>query len=84
MGTLRETGNIRSLEYQFIAKPKDNGAVYKCVASNANVPEPHREESITVAVFCKYLCCIVWRRVENLCTILLQPAQACFTLPIVK
>lgn len=52
---MRETGNIRSLEYQFIATPKDNGAVYKCVASHANVPEPHSETNITVNVFCKCL-----------------------------
>nr|QRF78300.1 nephrin [Membranipora membranacea] len=51
VGTMRETGNIRSLEYQFIATPKDNGAVYKCVASHANVPEPHSETNITVNVF---------------------------------
>lgn len=54
VGELRAIGKIRSLEYQFIAKPEDNAALYKCKASHANVPEPHKEVNITVSVYCKY------------------------------
>lgn len=46
-------GNIPSLEISVIAKPNDNGAIYKCTASNRATDSP-LETFRKLTVHCKY------------------------------
>lgn len=40
LGSTRVTGNIVSKQISFILKPDDNGAEYRCNATNAATTEP--------------------------------------------
>lgn len=47
-------GNIAQSEVGIVAHPDDNGAVYKCTATNAATTTP-LQDSVTLTVLCKYL-----------------------------
>ena len=46
-------GNIPSLEITVIAKPNDNGAIYKCTASNRATDTP-LETFRKLSIHCEY------------------------------
>lgn len=54
VGDLITQSQLRTRELSFIARPQNNGAVFKCVASSDATAEPVREESRNITVYCKY------------------------------
>jgi hypothetical protein len=46
-------GNIAQSEIGIVARPDDNGAVYKCAATNAAITTP-LYDTVTLTVLCEY------------------------------
>ena len=54
VGDPETVGKTRSVQLSFVAKPIDNGATYKCVASSAATASPVKQAFKNVSVNCKY------------------------------